>query len=169
LSALFITPILHVFDKRIKNLKIPVSFLYFVNDGFFISQEKSFDILNTNLFYGYNIMLSLLKQFGLVIKHEKTKVFHFSRLHSIFSPLPLNLSQIGGPILHPKDTWQYLRFIFNRKFTFCQHIKFYTNKALFTIKCMKMLSNSMWGLLPYQKHLLYRIYILSIILYSFFF
>ena len=77
-------------------------------------------------------MLSLLKQFELVIKHEKTKVFHFFRLHSIFSPLPLNLSQIGSPILHPKDTWKYLRFIFNRKFTFCQHIKFYTNKALFT-------------------------------------
>jgi len=38
---------------------------------------------------------------------------------------------------------------------------------LSTVKSMKMLSNLMWGLLPYQKHLLYRTCILSITLYGF--
>ena len=49
-------------------------------------------------------MSSLLEQFGLVVEHGKTEVFHFSRLHSIFSPLSLDLSQISSPILHSKDT-----------------------------------------------------------------
>ena len=35
-------------------------------------------------------MTSLLKKFGLIIKYGKTKVFHFSRLHSSFNPPPLD-------------------------------------------------------------------------------
>ena len=61
----------------------------------------------------------------------------------------------------------YLGFIFDRKLTFWQHINFYTNKALFTVKCMKMLGNSPQGLNLYQKYTLYRTCILFIILYSF--
>jgi len=60
LSALFIAPILHIFEKRIKNLNIPVSFLSFIDNGLFISQEKLFINTNTNLFCSYNIMSSLL-------------------------------------------------------------------------------------------------------------
>ena len=37
LSALFIAPVLYIFEKRIKNIKIPVSLLLFVDDGLFIS------------------------------------------------------------------------------------------------------------------------------------
>jgi len=37
LSALFIAPVLYIFEKRIKNLKIPVFLLLFVDDGLFIS------------------------------------------------------------------------------------------------------------------------------------
>jgi len=48
LSVLFIAPIFHIFEKRIKNLKIPFSFLSFVDDGLFISQEKSFANTNAN-------------------------------------------------------------------------------------------------------------------------
>jgi len=61
LSALFIAPILYVFEKKIKNLKIPVSLLSFVDNSLFIFQEKSFDISNANLFFSYNIMSSLLE------------------------------------------------------------------------------------------------------------
>jgi len=43
LSALFIAPIFYIFKKRINNLKIPVLFLLFVDDGLFISQEKYFN------------------------------------------------------------------------------------------------------------------------------
>ena len=131
LSTFFITPIFHIFEKWIKILKIPVSFLLFVNDGLFISQERSFDNTNTDLFYSYNIMSSLLEQFELVVEHRKTEIFHFSRSHGFCYPLSLDLSWIGGPILYLKGTWQYLGFIFNRKLTFWQHTKFYANKAVY--------------------------------------
>jgi len=143
LSTFFIILIFYIFEKRIKNLKISISFLLFVNDRLFISQERSFDNTNANLFYSYNIISSLLEQFGLIVKYRKTKNFHFSRLYRIFNILPLNLSQIDGLILYSKDTWQYLGFIFNRKLTFHQYIKFYANKALSIVKCIKMLENSM--------------------------
>ena len=93
--------------------------------------------------------------------------YYFSRLHSLFNLLPLDLGHFRGPILKLKNTWKYLEFIFDRKLSFQQHIKFYSNKALSIIKCMKILGNSTWELLPYQKCLLYRICILPIVLYSF--
>jgi len=98
--------------------------------------EKS----NAYLFYSYNIS-SLLKQFGLIIKHGKTEIY-FSRSHGIFNSPPLYLSQIGDPSLKPKDIWQNLGFIFNRKLLFWQYIKFYSKKALLTVKSIKMLGNS---------------------------
>jgi len=56
--------------------------------------------------------------FGLIVEHFKTEIFHFSRLHGLFNLSPLNLSSIGSPILHPKEIWKYLSFIFNRKLSF---------------------------------------------------
>jgi len=111
LSALYLSPVFHIFEKRTKNLKILIFFCYLW------------------------IMVSLLDQSGLFIKHKKTKVFHFSRLHNIFDSPPLDLSILRDPILYPKDTWHYLRFTFDRKLSFQQHIKFYSNKALWTVKC----------------------------------
>jgi len=109
-----------------------------------------------------------LYQFGLVIEHEKTEVFHFTRSYGIFNSSLLDLLTIGGPVLTLKTTWQYLGFIFDRKLDFCQHISFYSNKALSTVKSMKMLGNSTQGLSPYQKYLLYRMCVLSIMFYSFY-
>jgi len=74
LFTLYLSSLFHIFEKRTKNLKIPISFLSFVNNGLFISQEKSFEKSNSIL---YNIIFSLLKQFRLVIKHEKSEIFHF--------------------------------------------------------------------------------------------
>jgi len=89
--------------KRIKNLKTPISILSFVNNSLFIVQDKSLTVSNSHLFCSYHIMSSLLKQFGLVIEHGKTEVFHFSRLHVSFNPPLLNLTSLGGPILHSKE------------------------------------------------------------------
>ena len=77
----------------------------------------------------------LINQFGLVIEYRKSKVFHLSSLS------PLNLSPLRGPTLCLKDNWKYLDFIFDKKLLFQQHVDFYANKALSTIKCMKMLGN----------------------------
>jgi len=111
--------------------------------------------------------LFLPNQFGLITKHRKSKIFHFFRSHKTVNPSSLDLDSLGGSILCPKDIWRYLEFIFNGKLSFQQHINFYSNKALSMVKYMKMLGNSKKGLLPYQKCLLYRIYILPITLYEF--
>ena len=52
----------------------------------------------------YNMMSNLLSKFSLIVEHLKTEVFHFNRLQGSFNLPLLNLSSIGGPILHPKDS-----------------------------------------------------------------
>jgi len=104
LSALYLSPIFYSLEKHLKNLKIPISLIYFVDNGLFVSQSKSILHLNTNIFCSYNIMSSLLSKFSLIIKYGKTEVFHFSRTHRVFNPPPLDLSPISGSILLPKDT-----------------------------------------------------------------
>ena len=141
LSALYLTPFLYILRKHFKNLKIPISTLSFVDDGLIIAQNKSIDISNAHLFCSYNVLLKLLVNFGLVIEHGKTKVFHFNRSHGIFNPPCLNLSPLGGPSLCPKETWKYLGFFFDRKLMFHQHINYYLNKAISMVKCMKLLGN----------------------------
>jgi len=112
-------------------------------------------------------MTKLLDKFGLIVEHSKTEVFHFNRLHGPFNPPPLNLSSIGGSVLTSKNLWNYLGFIFNRKLFFHQHIDFYSNKAMSTVKCMKILGNSLHSIILIQKCLFYRCCILPIALYSF--
>ena len=110
LSTLYFSPIFYILEKQLKILKIPISIISFVHDGLFISQNKSISHLNVSLFYSYNVISSLLTKFSLVVKHGKTEVFHFTRLHGAFNPPPLDLTPIGGPILLSKNTWQYLGF-----------------------------------------------------------
>ena len=167
LSTLYLSPLIYILEKRLKNLNLPISILSFVDDGLFIAQNKSFPTSNAQLFCSYNILLNLLNSFSLAAEHSKTEVFHFSRLHGSFIPPPLDLSPIGGPILRSKDSWKYLGFIFDRKLTFHKHIDFYANKAISMVKCMKLLGNSMRGINPIQKRLLYRCCALPITLYGF--
>jgi len=167
LSSLYLSPFLYILEIRLKNLNIPVSFLSFVDDGLIITQNKSFDISNSHLYYSYNVLSKLLDSFGLIIEHSKTEIFHFSRSQGLFNPPPLDLSPLGVPILRPKDSWKYLGFIFDRKLSFHKHIDFYANKAMSTVKCMKLLGNSSRGISPIRKRLLYRCCILPIALYGF--
>jgi len=113
LSALYLSPLLYILEKHLNSLNIPVSLISFVNDGLFISQNKSITISNVQLFYSYNVLLGLLKKFGLSIKHSKTETFHFNRSHEMFNSFSLDLSPLGGPVLYPKSSWKYLGFIFD--------------------------------------------------------
>jgi len=167
LSALYLSPLIYILEKRIKNLNLPISILSFIDDGLFIAQNSSFSTSNAQLFCSYNILSNLLNSFGLIVEHSKTEIFHFSRSHGPFNPPPLDLSSIGGPILRPKESWRYLGFIFDRKLTFHKHIDFYANKAISTVKCMNLLGNSNRGINPLQKRLLYRCCALPIALYGF--
>ena len=132
---------------------------------FLRTNRLTLQILNFSVAIMY--LTKLLDKFGLIIEHSKTETFHFNRSHGMFNPSPLNLSTIGGPILHPKDLWKSLGFIFDQKLMFHQHIDFYLNKAISTVKCMKLLGNSSREINPNQKHLLYRCCILPITLYGF--
>jgi len=99
LSALYLSLLFYILEKCLKNLKIPISIILFVDDGLFISQSKLLYMSNCHLFCSYNVISNLLKKFGLIVEHSKTEVFHFNRSQGIFNPPPLNLSSIGGTIL----------------------------------------------------------------------
>jgi len=145
LLVLYLLPIFHIFKKRLKNLKIQVSVISFINDRLFISQNKLFYTSNSKIFCSYYIM-SLLEQFGLIIEYGKTEVFHFFR---VYNPPFLDLTILEGSILYPNKTWHCLGFIFDRKLTFHQHIDFYANKAISTVKSMKMLGNLSQSLISF--------------------
>jgi len=68
--AIYMAPIIRTFKKRIINLKekIPTDLLSFVNDGFLISQEKSYDLSSFFLLCSYNI---ILLDSDLVMEHSK--------------------------------------------------------------------------------------------------
>jgi len=59
LLALYLSHIFHIFERQTKNLKIPISFLSFINNKLFILQEKSFEKTNSFYFCNYNIISSL--------------------------------------------------------------------------------------------------------------
>jgi len=99
LLSLYLSPFLYILENRLKNLKIPISILSFVDNGLIIAQNKSFDISNSHLFCSYSVLSKLLDSFGLIIEHSKIEIFHFSRSQGIFNPLPLDLSPLGGLIL----------------------------------------------------------------------
>ena len=138
-----------------------------MDNSLIISQNKLIDISNSHLFCSYNVLTKLLNKFGLIIEYSKTEIFYFDRLYKFFNPPLLNISIIRGPTLHPKNSWKYLGFIFNRKLTFYQHINHYSNKAISMVKCIKLLGNLSQGITPIQKHLLYRCCVLPIALYSY--
>ena len=79
LSALYLSLFIYILENQLKNLKIPISIISFMDDGLFISQSNSFDISNSCLFCSYNILTNLLEKFGLVVEHSKTEIFHFNR------------------------------------------------------------------------------------------
>ena len=103
LLALYLSPFLYILEKQLKDLKIPISIISFIDDGLLISQDKSFDMSNSHLFCSYNVMSNLLDKFGLIVEHSKTEVFYFYRSHGPFNSPPLDLSPLGGPILTPKN------------------------------------------------------------------
>jgi len=151
LSALYLFLFLHILEKCLKILHLKISILFFVNNGLLILQSKSFHLSNACLFSSYNVASQLLSKFSLLVEHSKTEIFYFSRSHGSFNPPSLDLSSVSGSSLVPKNTWRYLGFIFNRRLSFCRHIDFYANKAISTVKCMKILDNSTRGLNLQQK------------------
>ena len=91
LSALYLTPFLHILENHLKNLNLQISILSFVDNRLLFAQSKSLQLSNSHLFCSYNIASNLLSQFGLLVEHLKTEVFHFTRLQDTFNLPPLFL------------------------------------------------------------------------------
>src|SRR5262249_1167273 len=106
---------------------------------------------------------------GLELEHSKLEVYHFSRRHGDENP-PIDLGfapHMGATPLRPRPYWRYLSFYFNRALNFREHVRFYSTKALTTVKSMVMLGNLVRGLLPMHKRLLYWSCIVPVAMYGF--
>ena len=101
LSALYIAPLIRIFELRAQSLNLSTSILSFVDDGFLISQGKTYNTILPELYSSYRVVTDLMVSFGLVMEHDKSEIFHFSRAHNNLNP-ELDLSAIGAPTLKPK-------------------------------------------------------------------
>jgi len=150
LSALYIAPLLHLFEHQAQALNLDTSTLSYVDDGLLVSQGRTYNKTLLELTSSCSIVLDLIVSFDLVMEHDKSEIFHFSRAHNDSNP-KLDLLAIGAPILKPKTYWRYLGFYFDRRLSFKEHVWFYSTKALTTVKAMGMLGNSSQGFLSLQK------------------
>jgi len=166
LSALYIALLLHLFERRAQALNLDTSTLSYVDNGLLVSQGRTYNKTLLELTSSYSIVSDLMVSFGLVMEHDKSEIFHFSRAHNDSNP-ELDLSAIGASILKPKTYWQYLGFYFDRQLSFKEHVWFYSTKALTTVKTMGILGNSSRGFLSLQKRLLYWSCVVPIATYSF--
>ncbi|PPQ94670.1 hypothetical protein CVT25_009431, partial [Psilocybe cyanescens] len=167
LSALYLTLIMRLFE--LDPLTRGCFLLSYVNDGTLVVQSKSLLDNCEALKRAYGVIFELFKKFGLALEHDKSEVFHFDRSHSKDNP-PVDLGYApytGATPLKPKLYWRYLGFYFDRKLTFTEHVRYYSTKALSTVKAMKMLGSSTRGLRPVQKRVLYRACVLPIVTYGF--
>jgi len=111
-------------------------------------------------------MSKILINTGLIIEYSKTELFYFTKDRHPPNP-SIDLLLVEGSIISPKPIWRYPGLYFDCRLNFNYHMHFYVTKCLFTLSTMKILENSSRGLLPIQKHLLYRTCILPIALYGF--
>ena len=86
LSALYIAPLIHIFEYRAQDLNLIISILSFVNNSLLISQGKMYNITLPELHSSYRVVINLIICFGLVMEHDKSEIFHFSRAHNNSNP-----------------------------------------------------------------------------------
>ncbi|CAA7269042.1 unnamed protein product [Cyclocybe aegerita] len=167
ISGLFIAPVMKLF--YIKAAPLNMTLLSFVDDGTILAQSKQLDDNNVGLRKAYKIIYLLFVAFALVLEHDKTELFHFSRRRDAYNPsLDLGYApHTGATPLKPKTYWRYLGFYFDRGLTFHEHVRYYTTKAFTTVQAMRMLRNSTRGLSPKQRRLLYRSCVVPIATYGY--
>ena len=104
LSVLYITLLLYLFEQQAQALNLNTSILSYVDNSLLASQGKTYDKTLLKLSCSYSVIADLMDSFGLVMEHDKSEIFHFSRVHNDTNP-ELNLSAIGAPIFKPKIYW----------------------------------------------------------------
>ncbi|KXN85438.1 hypothetical protein AN958_11334 [Leucoagaricus sp. SymC.cos] len=113
--------------------------------------------------------MKLFDDFGLILEHGKSEVFNFSKKPNNTNPaIILGVAPFtSSSPLHPKPHWRYLGFYFDRQLKFTEHVRYWSTKVLSSICAMRILGNSMHGLLPHQKCVLYWACIVPIATYGY--
>jgi len=109
LSVLYIVLLLHLSEQWAQALNLDTSILSYVDDGLLASQRKTYNKTLLELSHSYSVIADLMGSFGLVMKHDKSEIFYFSRVHNNTNP-ELDLSAIGASIPSPRhtsDTWAF--------------------------------------------------------------
>ena len=164
LSALYLAPVLQKFHTERPSDQL----ISYVDDGMIIIQSKTWEENLKKLKSSYAVVFQLTSALGLVLEHDKSEVFHFSRKHGDSNP-PVDLGYApytGSTPLIPKKIWKYLGFFFDRKLLFKEHTMRYARKAFLATGTMLALGNSVRGLKPKHKRLLYRSCVMPIALYG---
>ncbi|CAA7269302.1 unnamed protein product [Cyclocybe aegerita] len=84
ISGLFIAPVMKLF--YVKAAPLNTTLLSFVDDGTILAQSKQLDDNNVGLHKAYKIIYLLFVAFALVLEHDKTELFHFSRRRDAYNP-----------------------------------------------------------------------------------
>jgi len=100
-SALYIALLICIFEHRAQALNLDTCILSFVDDGLLISQGKMYNKTLPELYSSYRVVTDLMVMFSLVIEHDKSEIFHFSRIYNDSNP-ELDLSAISAPTLKLK-------------------------------------------------------------------
>lgn len=164
-SSLTMSPLMKEFQCRIGNATL----ISYVDNGTIIVQLPTWAGNLVKLKRAYKFIFESTEALGLVLKHSKSEVFHFS-----CKPGDDNLSidlgfapYTGNTPLKHRPIWCYLGFFFDCSLTFMEHTRWYCNNlALTTTQAMLMLGNSSHSLQPDYKQLLYRSCILPVATYG---
>jgi len=100
LSVLYIVPFICIFEIRAQALNLSTSILSFLNNSLLIYQRDIYDTTLPELYSSYRVVTDLIVLFGLVMEHDKSDIFHFSKAHNNSNP-ELDLSAISISILKP--------------------------------------------------------------------
>ncbi|KAF8646075.1 hypothetical protein AX16_007407 [Volvariella volvacea WC 439] len=176
LSALYVAPGLKTLTDEVGDDED--SLQIFVDDGVWSSTGETLVDNCARLKKRYMRTRDVLGYLGLIVEHAKTELKHFYTNKVKGAPsLPtydttptIDLDEApytGDSPLKEKQMWRYLGFFLDSSLSFKHHISFYANKAFSTSIFYSLLGNSVRGLTPKHKRMLYRGCIMPLMTYGF--
>jgi hypothetical protein len=129
LSVLCLAPVLKLFSRSVVGRQVDL--MSYVDDGTFIVSAGRVEDNLPLLKEAYGFIHNAFSSLGLVLEHDKSKAFHFSRVQRFSNPaIDLGFAPYGEATpLKPKPVWRYLGLFFDRKLLFREHVRFYSTKA----------------------------------------
>ncbi|KAF8640160.1 hypothetical protein AX16_010254 [Volvariella volvacea WC 439] len=176
LSALYIAPGLRTLTDKVGDDEDALQI--FVDDGVWASTGDTLIDNCARLKHRYIRTRDILGKLGLIVEHAKTELKHFYTTRVKGAPFLLTpdttptidleeAPYMGNTPLKEKQVWRYLGFFLDSSLLFKFHISFYANKAFSTSISYSLLGNSVRGLTPKHKRMLYRGCIMPLMTYGF--